>query len=95
MHSNFITPPDLVESILIIDATEEEIKSCALACQDSSVPYNVYFYHKDMKDVDWLSTVIDRVDYVLIQEDSLVPVLNYQKFGPNQVFKEPADYFNK
>jgi hypothetical protein len=39
--------------------------------------------------------VVDRVDMVLKQEDSEVPVLNYVKFGPGHVLKEPAEYFNK
>lgn len=96
MHSNFITPPDLVDSILIIDATEQEILACAEKVKAIGRPYNVYFYNNDMKDYDWLGKVTKRVDSILLQEDSQVPALNYIKFGPGQNFlKEPADYFNK
>jgi hypothetical protein len=95
MHSNFITPPDLVESVLIIDATEKEILTCAEQVKITGRPFNVYFYNNDMKDYAWLTKVVDRVDTVLLQEDSQVPVLDYVKFGPAQFFKEPAEYFNK
>jgi hypothetical protein len=95
MHSNFITPPDLVESILIIDADQAQIESCALACKDATVPYNVYFYTTDMDDLSWLDKVIQRVDTVLLQQDSDTPVLNHIKYGPDQILKEPADYFAK
>jgi len=95
MHSNFITPPDLVESILIIDADQAQIESCALACRDAEVPYNVYFYTMAMDDLPWLDKVVDRVDVVLVNEESDVPMLNYLKFGENQILKSPADYFAK
>jgi hypothetical protein len=93
MHSNFITPPDLVESILIIDATEEEILACAESCKATGKPYNVYFYNYTMKDYNWLSTVIKRVDYTLIAETSDVPVISSTKYGPGSELKSPADYF--
>jgi hypothetical protein len=95
MYSNFITPPDLVSSILIIDATKEQIESCARYCADCKFAYNIYLYNTDMNNTNWLGQVVDRVDTVLIQEDSAVPILNYIKFGPNQVLKEPTDYFAK
>lgn len=95
MHSNFITPPDLIESILIIDATKEQIEACAQKCENAQVPYNVYFYNSDMNDYNWLSRVADRVDTTLKQEDSDVPVLHYARFGQNQILKSPADYFTK
>jgi hypothetical protein len=48
-----------------------------------------------MNNLDWLGQVISRVDAILINEESSAPVLNYVKFGANQVLKEPADYFAK
>lgn len=93
MHSNFITPPDLIESILVVDATEEEIKACAESCKAAGKPYNVYFYNYAMKDYNWLSNILQRVDYTLVAEGSDVPLLESTKFGPNSEFKGPADYF--
>jgi hypothetical protein len=95
MYSNFITPPDLVQSILIVDADKEQIESCARLCANSESAYNIYLYNTDMNNTHWLGQVVDRVDTVLIQEDSAAPILNYIKFGPNQVLKQPADYFAK
>jgi hypothetical protein len=95
MHSNFITPPDFVPNILIIDASADEIEAVAEHCKDSQESYNVYMYRKDMNDYNWLSQVFKRVDQILIQQDSDVPVLDAVKFGPDQILKSPADYFNK
>lgn len=95
MHSNFITPPDLVETVLVIDASEEDIKSLAEGIKIVGKPYNVYFYNSEMKDFDWLGKVIDRSDIVLMHKESQVPVLNKVTFGPEEIFKQPLDYFNK
>jgi hypothetical protein len=95
MYSNFITPPDLVKSILIVDANKDQIESCARRCAESESAYNVYLYNTDMTNLDWLTQIVHRVDAILIEENSLVPMLNYVKFGPNQILKEPADYFAK
>ena len=95
MHSNFITPPDFVDSILVIDATQDQIQAIADRVRDQNTTYNVYFYHEKMDNVNWLTQVIDRVDAVLLSQDSTVPILTYVKFGPDQILKDPADYFNK
>ena len=95
MHSNFITPPDLVETVLIIDATEEEIKQCAEVCRNSNSVYNVYFYQNNMNNTDWLLAAYHRSDAVLQASDSTVPVLKPTKFGPDQILKTPSEYFNK
>lgn len=96
MHSNFITPPDLVETVLIINATEDQIQACADACRDSKSVYNVYFYHTDMKDYTWLADVVQRSDTILQQSDSEAPVLcPTTKFGEDQELQQPQDYFTK
>ncbi len=96
MHSNFITPPDLVETVLVINATEEQIKFCADACRDSGRVYNVYFYHTDMKDHAWLADVVQRSDVILQDSAAEAPVLcPTVKFGSNQELKQPQDYFTK
>jgi len=95
MHSNFITPPDLIETVLVIDASEEDIKSLAECIKVVGKSYNVYFYNSEMNNFDWLTKVIDRSDIVLMHQESQVPVLNKVKFGPDEIFKQPMDYFNK
>lgn len=96
MHSNFITPPDLIETVLVVNATEDQIKSCADACRNNNRVYNVYFYHTDMKDVHWLGQVVQRSETILQAVDAEVPVLCPTiKFGPDQELTQPQDYFNK
>lgn len=96
MNSNFITPPDLVETILVINATKEQIEACAEACRNGDRVYNVYFYHSDMNDVHWLGEVVQRSETILQAVDSEVPVLcPTVKFGPEQDLIQPQDYFNK
>jgi ornithine cyclodeaminase/alanine dehydrogenase-like protein (mu-crystallin family) len=96
MHSNFITPPDLIETVLIVNATEEEIKECADACRNGDRAYNVYFYHTDMQDFTWLAEAVQRSDIILQAVEADVPVLcPTTKFGPEQELKHPQDYFNK
>lgn len=95
MHSNFITPPDYVETVLVVDATEVEIRACGDACQLSGRPFNVYFYNGNMNNLDWLSRIVRIADKILQAEVSDVPVLRSEKFGPNQYLKFPSEYFNK
>lgn len=95
MHSNFITPPDVIEDILIVDATDEEIFAVGLACENADRPYNVYMYKKDMDNLEWLSMVAKRADVILQAEGSDVPTLVPTYFGPNSNFKTPSEYFNK
>jgi len=96
MHSNFITPPDLIETVLVINASTEQVDACAEACRNSDRAYNVYFYHTDMKDVHWLGQVVQRSETILQAVDSEVPVLcPTVKFGFEQDLKQPQDYFNK
>ena len=95
MHSNFITPPDLIETVLIVDATQEQIAHCAEVCKTAAKPYNVYFYHVDMNDTNWLLQVINKADIILQSVDSAVPVLKSTRFGTDQILTTPGDYFNK
>jgi len=65
MHSNFVTPPDYIETVLIYNATEDQIKSCADACNEVSIPYNVYFYHDGMDDSAWVKKVQRIADKII------------------------------
>lgn len=65
MHSNFITPPDFIKTILVLNATEEQITACGEACKAQDIPYNVYFYNDAMNDTAWLDAVKIRADVTL------------------------------
>jgi hypothetical protein len=64
-HSNLITPPDFIETILILNATEEQVRACADACYESAQIYNVYFYNKEMNNTDWFFQVQRIADQIL------------------------------
>jgi hypothetical protein len=64
-HSNFVTPPDFIETVLVLNATEEQIAASADACYESSKIYNVYFYNKEMNNTDWFFQVQSIADQVL------------------------------
>ena len=65
MHSNFITPPDYVETVLIVNATEEHIKILGTAVQNCGRPYNVYFYREEMNDPEWFKNISIKADVIL------------------------------
>ena len=73
MHSNFITPPDYVKSILVIDATEDQIKDLGEFIKSGDVPYNVYFYNKAMEQQEWFNHVAGKAD-ILIYADKNDPI---------------------
>jgi hypothetical protein len=65
MHSNFITPPDYIETVLVLNASEEQIKLLATKVELTNKPYDVYFYRDEMNDQDWLSKVTNKADVIL------------------------------
>jgi hypothetical protein len=95
MYSNFVTPPDIIKSILIVDATEEQIQSCADACRVSESAYNVYFYQNGMAQPEWLEQVLRLSDVVLKNIDSTLEVDATWYFGEGQDLASPAAYFDK
>lgn len=99
MHSNFITAPDLVESILAIDATDGQIEACAEACKNSGRVYNIYFYKTADGDTVWLNQVLDRVDTILISQKSEYKAKPKRAavytFGENGNFQDLSGYINK
>ena len=64
-YSNFITPPDYIQTVLIIGATEDQIKECGDICQKSNQAYNVYFYNIEMNQPDWLERIQLKADITL------------------------------
>lgn len=64
-HSNFVTPPDFIETVLVLNATEEQIAACADVCYESGKIYNVYFYNREMNNTDWFFQVQAIADQTL------------------------------
>jgi hypothetical protein len=65
MHSNFITPPDYVETVVILNATEQQVTDLSATIKAIQIPYTVYFYNDDMNDTAWLSKVSSKADVIL------------------------------
>lgn len=78
MHSNFITPPDMVETVLIMNATEEQITELNAVIKAGATPYNVYFYNEAMNDMRWLARISNRADAV-IEADKTNPTEYFNK----------------
>jgi hypothetical protein len=96
MHSIFVTPPDYLNTVLIIDASTEQANAVASFVRESQKPYNIYLYHIDMNDQPWLEKVAQKADVILQMQGSLVN-LETEKIwvGPEQKFTNPVDYFAK
>jgi hypothetical protein len=96
MHSNFITPPDFVETVLIIDANTEQANECARVVRESTQAYNIYLYHEGMADPNWLATAAGKAETILQMQGSRVPLAADKILvGADQEIKKPADYFAK
>ena len=78
MHSNFVTPPDFVETVLVLNATEEQISQLNSAVKASTKPYNVYFYNDAMNDLRWLARVTNIANQV-IEADKNNPLEYFNK----------------
>ena len=73
MHSNFITPPDYVKTILVIGATEQQIKDLGEYVRAGNVPYNMYFYNEAMNQPEWVLKISAKSD-AIIYADKFDPI---------------------
>lgn len=64
-YTNFITPPDYIKSVLIVDATDEQLKTVADYLQGNDTPFNVYLYKTEMNNTTWLTHIESKVDAIL------------------------------
>jgi hypothetical protein len=65
MHSNFVTPPDYIETVLVLNASEEMIVTLGDTVKSTGRPYNIYFYRDDMDNQDWLDRIKTQADVIL------------------------------
>jgi predicted adenine nucleotide alpha hydrolase (AANH) superfamily ATPase len=65
MYSNFITPPDYVKTVLVLNAVPDQITNLNVAVQNSRQLYNVYFYNDNMNQLEWLERVKRQADIVV------------------------------
>ncbi len=101
MHSNFLTPPDHVEdrslhTILLIDATDDEVKEVAELCQVVGTDFNIYLYHHGMEDLPWLEKAFNLSGTVLINSiPTTISVIKDRLVGHPKAFNYgPKNFFD-
>ena len=113
-YSNIVTPPDLVSeskhTVLVIDATNDEVNALGRYLKESSQPFNVYLYNQAMDDLEWMALVGDRAHAIVIHsienefsevKEKLIDLPNCYYYGPksfngsNRQITGPIDYFTE
>lgn len=97
MHSNFITPPDFVDNdlptVVVIDASWDDVENLALYCQKSTYVYNVYLYQDVMFDIEWLNQAVARAHAIIMNSENSACTQDKNKllkdsrtwyYGPNR-----------
>lgn len=112
MHSNFVTPPDTVtapnHTVLIIDPNWYELQSVAMLCKTMGTDFNVYVYDAGMNDTNWLVTVANFADTIIVNteatdcsstKDRFIDLPKTYYYGPknfisnNNRIANPQEYF--
>jgi hypothetical protein len=99
--SRFITAPDIVEkennhTVVIVDASQQEIEDIALFCKVGKMFYDVYLFRSDEDDNKWLNSILTNADFVLNSVDSpLSQSINSTTFGQGGKYKVPLNYFQE
>ena len=80
-NSRFITHPSLVDktlshTVLIVDATEDEVENLGWFCKASNKNYDLYLYRHELADEKWLNDTLKRADSVLQKDTSSVIIQN-------------------
>ena len=74
MHSNLVTPPDIVTdnllSVLLVDPDQSDLDAVVRFCQYSDQVYNVYAYTPNMDNITWLQQAVDACDTVIVNSRS-------------------------
>ena len=96
MNSRFITYPSVVEketnhTILLIDAATDDIENIGLFCKSSIKDYDIYLYRADLQEAEWLATVANLADEILIADGSLVSI----DFPTTIYITSPLGYFQE
>jgi hypothetical protein len=103
MNSRIITYPSTVEkqsnlTVVLIDASVEEVENITMFCQVSNQNYDIYLYKKDLNDLQWLDAILRLADCTLISQNSTVTIDNVDqisKFGLDQQLNTPLAYFQQ
>lgn len=67
--SNFVTAPDYIPTVLIQNATEEQLTLCMEACRTSGTVYNVYVQTADSSE-EWVWKIERIADAIIDAQNS-------------------------
>jgi len=74
MHSNLVTPPDIVDnelnSVLLVDPEQVDVDAAISFCQHSDVAFNIYVYTHNMDNLDWLGKAVNACNAAIINTRS-------------------------
>lgn len=93
--SRFITYPDAVEksnnyTVILIDATEEELIRLERFLEISTYNFDVYLYQGETGDLEWLNHIHSRADLILIKDSSHVNISSAERYTT-----EPLEFFEQ
>ena len=93
--SRFITYPSIVEksnnhTVLVVDATAEELARLERFLKVSVENFDVYLYVGSTGDLEWLNHINPLLDYTLVRDNSQVSITNSERYTT-----EPLDYFEQ
>ncbi len=98
VYTNFITPPDSVENdnhtVVLIDATAEQLDHLAEFCSNANCSYNVYIYNNGMNNIDWLNSALAVADAFLVntEPNDLSPVKDHIAESPKAWYYGPKHF---
>lgn len=102
INSRLITWPSTVEksinhTVVLVDATAEEIEDIANFFRTSHANFDVYLYEGTQGDLEYLGHVCNNSDCVLINNNSNVQVENidYVRYGTDCELESLFSYFKK
>lgn len=69
-YTNILTPPDVSyddnHTVVLIDASAQQIDDLAQWCGSSQKSYNIYLYRSDMNNLPWLESACGGADAILV-----------------------------
>lgn len=101
MHSNFISPPEILKedqrknhSVLLIDPDKKTVLDVAMFCKSVGTDFDVYLYAEVFDDLVWLETAFNVVDVVLINTEptKLSPIKDKLLFHQKSYHYGPKNF---
>ena len=98
VYTNFITPPDFVtndnHTVVVIDATDQQLDQLAEFCRTANVSYNVYIYCNGMNETDWLNTALSEADAFVVNTvaNELSPIKDHIATSTKSWYYGPKNF---